>query len=648
MGGIVRQKYRNSLILITKDAGSTTAKSALAASTAETPVLTLEWIEACWNLRDDTDFLPTDQATMEKYKVQCFQGLRIFFLAFPEGSHLDEMIEKTYELNGTLAKTYEEATHVICDIDFRAKQAAWNDMAPGFPHPKIAHVTSEWFWQSVHKNQCLSEDLYPAIGNQEYRPLQPKLNLRKRNAVSPVADEVRKGRRNNSSKASVDNCANSSLPKHLVSSNALDELALPQKNDKRFQVCMEMLETEENYRRMLKLIKSVYRDPLEECLKGDKPDQILSRGEIQRIFDKVGPLIPVHENILEKLRCTIKNWNSQQLVGLIWAHGANDMIKVYSPYVNSYDDALKTLEECEESRPKFHSFLKAGEANPSCQKNSLKDMLIMPVQRIPSVLLLLRELEKRTEEHHPDFHAITHGIQMVENVLKKTNESRRQTETFKQFMLVCNDIENFPQQPRVYISQADFTLLEVDADGPLSRNKNCTITFLLFNDVVVIAKDRNAGMNTSGTLTRQRSLRRIGLPAFGSGKQKKKYKHIETLRFNSVRESFFIRDQGMHLQAQAYDTTVDAAIDFFQAVFRRVASTSFRREVVLEEITVQTMTETNILTVEDRSIIGRTLKSTEQLSPSGTIRRPARPRALQRLFLQPHEVRFKDDSPEHQ
>ncbi|KAH7728807.1 RhoGEF domain containing protein [Aphelenchoides avenae] len=495
MGGSARKEYRNPLILIAKKADSIIAKNALAASTAETPVLTLEWIEACWKLRDDTEFVATDQAMTERYKFKCFQGLSIFFLAFPEGSNLDEMTKKTIELNGSLAKTYKEATHVVCDIDFRAKQVAWNDMAPEFPHPKAAHVTAEWFWQSVHRNQCLREDLYPAIRNHEYRPLQPKENLRKRNAVSPVADEVLKGRRNNSSKASldnsVDNTANSSLPEHMFSSDALDEIVMPKKHDKRFQVCMEMLETEENYLRMLKLIHSVYRDPLEECLKGDKPDLILSRGEIKRIFDKVGPLIPVHENILEQLRCKIKNWNPHQLVGLVWAHGANDMVKVYSQYVNSYDEALKTLEECDESRPKFHSFLKAGEANPSCQKNSLKDMLIRPVQRIPSVLLLLRELKKRTEKHHPDFQAITEGIQMVEKVLEKTNESRRQTETFERFMGVCNDIEDFPLElissSREFISQAEFTLLEVDAAGPLSHNKNRPVSLLLFNDVVVVS-----------------------------------------------------------------------------------------------------------------------------------------------------------------
>jgi len=39
----------------------------------------------------------------------------------------------------------------------------------------------------------------------------------------------------------------------------------------------------------------------------------------------------------------------------------------------------------------FFSFtFKQAEASPECQKNSIRDLFIRPVQRIPSVLLLLQ------------------------------------------------------------------------------------------------------------------------------------------------------------------------------------------------------------------------------------------------------------------
>lgn len=43
----------------------------------------------------------------------------------------------------------------------------------------------------------------------------------------------------------------------MYSSDNLDNISSPKKNDKRFQICVEMLETEENYIRMLHMLITV-------------------------------------------------------------------------------------------------------------------------------------------------------------------------------------------------------------------------------------------------------------------------------------------------------------------------------------------------------------------------------------------------------
>lgn len=59
-----------------------------------------------------------------------------------------------------------------------------------------------------------------------------------------------------------------------------------------------------------------------------------------------------------------------------------------------------------------------AESKPECQKNSLRDLLIRPVQRIPSVLLLLQELLKRTEKTNQDFPWLKGAIECMKTVLK--------------------------------------------------------------------------------------------------------------------------------------------------------------------------------------------------------------------------------------
>ena len=77
-------------------------------------------------------------------------------------------------------------------------------------------------------------------------------------------------------------------------------------------------------------------------------------------------------------------------VGYVWAMHGPELVKVYPPFVNGYDNAKEFLDRCMEEIPKFLSFVKAAESDPRCRKITLKDMLIKPVQRLPSVILLLK------------------------------------------------------------------------------------------------------------------------------------------------------------------------------------------------------------------------------------------------------------------
>lgn len=89
-----------------------------------------------------------------------------------------------------------------------------------------------------------------------------------------------------------------------------------------------------------------------------KGEELLNKKEIAMIFSKILAIIDVHTNIRNNLNAVIQNWQSECLVGKIWADGSADLMKVYPPYVNSYDESVKTVEICDQTRSKFHTFLK--------------------------------------------------------------------------------------------------------------------------------------------------------------------------------------------------------------------------------------------------------------------------------------------------
>jgi hypothetical protein len=56
-------------------------------------------------------------------------------------------------------------------------------------------------------------------------------------------------------------------------------------------------------------------------------------------------------------------------------------LKVYTGYVNNYDQALATLEQCKKN-PQFEEFLNHTKNLPNVD-HDLPSYLIMPIQRIP-------------------------------------------------------------------------------------------------------------------------------------------------------------------------------------------------------------------------------------------------------------------------
>ena len=68
---------------------------------------------------------------------------------------------------------------------------------------------------------------------------------------------------------------------------------------------------------------------------------------------------------------------------------ASDMMKAYPPFVNFFEFAKQTVEKCDKQKPRFHAFLKISHSKPECSRQTLTELLIRPVQRLPSMILLL-------------------------------------------------------------------------------------------------------------------------------------------------------------------------------------------------------------------------------------------------------------------
>ena len=82
--------------------------------------------------------------------------------------------------------------------------------------------------------------------------------------------------------------------------------------------------------------------------------------------------------------------------------------------------------------------------------------MIRPIQRLPSVLLLLERLLKYTSDGHPDYQQLIETIDKLRDVTKKLNEERGKTEKHLSLFSIVNSIENCPVSS--YQNQLSFLL----------------------------------------------------------------------------------------------------------------------------------------------------------------------------------------------
>lgn len=129
---------------------------------------------------------------------------------------------------------------------------------------------------------------------------------------------------------------------------------------------------------------------------------------------------------------------------------SHDLVKAYPPFVNFFEQTKEVLSSSDRSKPRFHAFLKLGQSNPKCRRQSLQELLIRPVQRLPSISLLLNDLLKQTPKSNPDHGELEKALSTIKEVMTHINEDKRRTEGQVVLFDIFNDIENCPVRSTMF------------------------------------------------------------------------------------------------------------------------------------------------------------------------------------------------------
>lgn len=138
-------------------------------------------------------------------------------------------------------------------------------------------------------------------------------------------------------------------------------------------------------------------------------------------------------------------------IGRVFAEHVAYM-KMYSFYVNNYDNALRVLQTQlthSKYKKKTKEFLRRCAKHPNHTQLGLQGYLLLPVQRIPRYKMLLGDLLENTWPDHVDYQDIVTALDKISSRADEMNERKRQYENHEKVLLVQNRIVGQYKTPLV-------------------------------------------------------------------------------------------------------------------------------------------------------------------------------------------------------
>ncbi|KAN0012073.1 hypothetical protein ACTFIU_000295 [Dictyostelium citrinum] len=228
--------------------------------------------------------------------------------------------------------------------------------------------------------------------------------------------------------------------KKIIKSQALVRGYLIRKQYKRIknrrEVAQEILKTEETYVNSLTVLFNEYLVPLKNESAGISS---ISADNVKTLNNNINVILNMNNMLLMKLRERMSTpWHYRQLFGDIFFK-MSDLLKCYIAYVNHYNRALSTVNDF----TKHSGLNEMINATFLRTHQQLRDLIIIPVQRIPRYVLLLEEMCKVTETSHPDHQQLSQSLTKMQSIADHVNEKRRDFENVIHVSLLQEAITGF-------------------------------------------------------------------------------------------------------------------------------------------------------------------------------------------------------------
>uniref|UniRef100_A0AAZ3SJE5 Vav 3 guanine nucleotide exchange factor b n=1 Tax=Oncorhynchus tshawytscha TaxID=74940 RepID=A0AAZ3SJE5_ONCTS len=216
------------------------------------------------------------------------------------------------------------------------------------------------------------------------------------------------------------------------------QINLKQAENVRSCCLSEIKQTEERYTETLESIEKYFLNPLKK---------FFTASEIDKVFVNIPDLVKVHKSLMVEVQESILNKNALNLYQVFIAY--KDRLLIYGIYCSHVEISITVLDfickEKEDVRLKLEECSKRANNG----KFTLRDLLVVPMQRVLKYHLLLQELVKHTPDA-ADKNNLKMALDAMKDLAQYVNEVKRDKETLKEINQYQRSIENLNQPLESY------------------------------------------------------------------------------------------------------------------------------------------------------------------------------------------------------
>lgn len=175
--------------------------------------------------------------------------------------------------------------------------------------------------------------------------------------------------------------------------------------------------------------------------------------------------------------------------------------------------------------------------------------MIRPVQRLPSISLLISDILKHTPKTNPDHKELEKALKAIKEVMTYINEDKRKMEGRLALFDIFNDIEGCPPDlvasHRKFVSKCEVTELSNALSG-----RDDPLMLFLFTDYMEVCKIKKSRSNNVKSPVSNSTATLSGANGLNGGRgtlqnhhhHQKSYKHIKLLPLKSITTVCDIQD----------------------------------------------------------------------------------------------------------